>query len=623
MKINIWICIFQIALFVSQTCLGAKDPVKFGKVTIEELEMKEYLPDPDAAAVVLCSYGYYDNKSHYFTHVFRVKILKKEGYNFANRKFRVSQKSSIKGNTYNLVDGKVVVDKLSRESIYKERITEDFCVVNVAMPNVREGSVIDLHIHYFGFPWNWYFQEDVPVVWSELRIDKPHYIRFRETFFGNEPLYIRENNRWVAKDVPAFEEEPFMTSRENYITKFEFDILSISIPGYFREYSVSWESVSKILMENRQFGSVLNSGSYLNKVAKGINSKYQTQEAKIVAALDFVHETIEFNGRDRYTAKCHTLSGARDEGIGNSADINLTLIRLLEKLDFEVYPVVLSTKENGILSLVYASFQRLNYVLAYVKIGDGFVLVDGTDKYLPYYMLPKKCLNWKGRLVDKDASRWIDINTAYKDDQLSYYELSLQKDLSLTGKLSYIKMDYAAYDIRKKLENYNSIDEYVEYLTKGHPDIEIIDAKITGIEDVYGPVKEEYEVRITNHAQSIGNTVYLTMTLLEKIEDNPFKAEERRYPIDLNYPVLHRGVVKISLPEYFIVEEIPEQVHLLLPNNDATFTFSISNINNTIMLNYKLAVNKELFLETEYGDLKAFYNEVVNKESEPIIITVK
>ena len=622
MKTKVWLCSTLLLLILSHKSFAIKDPIKFGKVSIEDLEMTEYPSDPDAAAVVLCSYGSFDSQSNYFTHIYRVKILKKEGYNFANRRFYVNQKSNVKGNTYNLVDGEIVVDKLSNESVFKERITEDFFAVNVSMPNVREGSVIEIKFHYFGIPSEWYFQENIPVAWSELRIDKLTYIDFRETFFGSEDLDIWEESRWVATNIPAFEMEPFMTSRENYITKFEFDLLSIRIPGYFKNYSASWESVSERLMEAHYFGDILGTGSYLGKVAKEIKATDTTDERKIIAALDYIHQNIEFNGKDRYTSSYHSLSGARDEGIGNSADLNLTLIRLLDKLDFEVYPVVLSTKDNGILSPVYASFQRLDYVLAYVKLGDEFILLDATDKQLPYYMLPKKCINWRGRMIDVDKSKWVDLTTPYIDDKLAYYELSLQKDLSLTGKLSYIKKGYAAYDFRKELEDYNDFDEYVEHLMDEYPEIEITDAKLEGLENVYEPIKEVYEVKINNHAQSIGNTVYLTMTLLENIEDNPFKAKERRYPIDLIIPTQHKGVVKISLPENFVVDELPEQIRLLLPNNDAAYTYSISSMNNMIMLNYNLSINKELFLETEYDDLKAFYNEVVNKQSEPSIISV-
>jgi hypothetical protein len=238
MKKYPYIIAIAVFIFLGFNAFAGKAPMKFGKVSMSELQMETYPADPDAAAVVLCSYGYYDDESFSFTHLMRIKIFDKEGFNIASRKFAVNEKSDVKGKTFNLENGEVVETKLTKESIFVEKITEDYYLVNVAMPDVKAGSVIDLKISYSSFPSSWYFQEDIPVKWSELSIEEPQYVNFRKNFFGFESLYINESNHWVARQMPAFKKEPYMDSRENYITKFEFDIISISFPGYYKEYSV-------------------------------------------------------------------------------------------------------------------------------------------------------------------------------------------------------------------------------------------------------------------------------------------------------------------------------------------------------------------------------------------------
>jgi len=168
--------LFTFSFLISQ---AQKAPMKFGKVNIEDLKMTEYELDTTAPAVVLCSYGYYDNTNYQFVHLMRVKIFKKEGYDFATRKFATGDKSSVRGKTFNLVDGEIVAEKLSTKSVFREKIMDNYYMVSVAMPNVKEGSVIDLEIKYTGFPTVWYFQEEIPVVWSELRIEPLNYITYR------------------------------------------------------------------------------------------------------------------------------------------------------------------------------------------------------------------------------------------------------------------------------------------------------------------------------------------------------------------------------------------------------------------------------------------------------------
>jgi len=52
MKKSIFILLATLACNLAFTF--AKSPIKFGKVTLEELEMTQYTPDTSAVAVVLC-----------------------------------------------------------------------------------------------------------------------------------------------------------------------------------------------------------------------------------------------------------------------------------------------------------------------------------------------------------------------------------------------------------------------------------------------------------------------------------------------------------------------------------------------------------------------------------------
>ncbi len=597
-----------------------KDPMKFGKVNIEDLKMTEYAADPSAPAVVLCSYGYYDNMNYQFVHLMRVKIFKKEGYDFATRKFPTGDKSSVRGKTFNLVDGKIVAEKLSNKSVFREKIMDNYYMVSVAMPNVKEGSIIDLEIKYTGFPTVWYFQEEIPVVWSELRIEPLDYVSYRKNYFGYVPLTINQSSRWVAKDVPAFKKEPYMDSKENYIAKFEFDITEIAIPGYYyKEYAKTWNGLSQILMESPDFGETLKSGFFLNKVAKQIKAENQSDSDKLKAAVDFV-KTIDFNGEDRCFATINNLGSIYADKIGNSADLNIMLTRLLQKLDFEAKPVVLSTKDNGRLSYNFPSIRRLNYVLAYVKVNGKFILVDATDNLLPYNLIPERCLNGKGRMVDPDSSKWVDLETGGKFKELVYYDLRLNEDLSLSGNLSHRRNSYAAHRFRKKMEQFADVDEYAESLTEKYPGLQIENIEIKNLDNIDQPVSDKYEVNITDRVFEMDSTLYLQLALFEKIEENPFKAKKRIYPVDFGVPIERAGIVKVAIPDNFKIVEVPKSVKLALPNNAASFVFNVVQIGNTLTLQYKLRVNKTMFMITEYPDLKAFYNEVIKKESEPLVL---
>ena len=121
-----------------------KAPIKFGNVSLADLQMLSYDKDTSAPAVILCDYGFYNSGNYEFTRTLRIKILKKEGYHFADQIFETKFKSKISGYTYNLENGQIVKEKLSNKSIFEERVFEDYTRMRVSMPNVRVGSVIDI-----------------------------------------------------------------------------------------------------------------------------------------------------------------------------------------------------------------------------------------------------------------------------------------------------------------------------------------------------------------------------------------------------------------------------------------------------------------------------------------------
>src|SRR5688572_32323941 len=81
--------------FVTSFCLcslSQKAPLKFGDASIEDLKMTRFEKDTSAAAVVLTDYGVskieYNQSSGWFKvnfdRITRIKILKKDGYSFAD-----------------------------------------------------------------------------------------------------------------------------------------------------------------------------------------------------------------------------------------------------------------------------------------------------------------------------------------------------------------------------------------------------------------------------------------------------------------------------------------------------------------------------------------------------------
>jgi len=610
----------SMALLCCVLSTQAKAPIKFGKVSIEELEMTTYEPDTSAVAVVLCKYGYFSGNDLTFRQVRRVKVLKKAGVGYAEFSFPGPESMEVRGRVYNLVDGKIKEEKLKSESKFKVRIVDDWYNIRVALPNVKVGSVFEIETTQFLLPSEFKFQESIPVKYTELKIESTQYLEFRKRSRG----YITINNigtdHFKANDVPAFKSEAYMDSKENYISKLEFDLLKVSFPGYYREYTTTWGSVNTRLMKNYYFGQVLRtSPGFLSKINKEIEASCSTEKDKLQAAYDAI-KAVKWNGSTSVYTSDQSLSPCFKEKSGNSTDLNMMLLKLLKKLEIESYPVVLSTRDHGQLHKFYPSFNKLNYMIVQAVIGEETYLLDATEKNLPLGMLPKRCLNKNARLVNDFEGLWVDVSTTEKEKEHFQYDLVLNEDLILEGTLDCKRYGYAAFDFRNKYMNYASEEEYINDIESKFEGLRIINHKLDDLDSIKHPVDEHYDIKLDVGVQKMGDLVMLSPFIHQRITESPFKLEERVYPVDFAYKQEDFISSKIQIPANYSVEELPKPLRVSLPDKSASALISYSVLGNVINAMYSVKISKELFLPEEYDYLKKLYALLIQKQSEPIIL---
>ncbi len=65
--------------------------------------------------------------------------------------------------------------------------------------------------------------------------------------------------------------------------------------------------------------------------------------------------------------------------------------------------------------------------------------------------------------LDK-PSYWIDLNTDQKQVSTYTLDFTLQPDGKIKGTMTHYAIGYEAYEKRKEIRKFNSVDEYVESL---------------------------------------------------------------------------------------------------------------------------------------------------------------
>jgi hypothetical protein len=226
-------------------------------------------------------------------------------------------------------------------------------------------------------------------------------------------------------------------------------------------------------------------------------------------------------------------------------------------------------------------------------------------------------LNRKGLVISKKNHGWITIESKTKAKKVVNGEFSISSDGEIAGTLGVVSHGYEAYDVRKDL-----LEKGNEDFTKGlfaNEQVQIDKSEFENIRDLDKYTKTNYEVIFKDQTSASGDILYIKPFVLIKTS-NPFKADKRMYAIDYKTPVEVLYLCKFTLPDGYEVDELPQNKIIALPGNSAKYTFNISQTARHINLLSSLQINRPVFTEDEYFDLKEFYNRVVAKQSEQIVL---
>lgn len=663
-----------IGIFILSTTflMAQKAPMKFGKIDIENLKMTHYKKDSSMSALILADYGkanlVYDQLKGWqilFEHHRRIKIISKEGYSWADvniylyHKFERQEKvTQLKGNTYNLEKGRIVINKLGKKSIFEEKFNSNQDVKKFTMPNVREGSIIEYSYtttsdFLFNFQ-GWNFQHSIPVLWSEYRSSIPEYFKYQKSFTGyfltfnvnttdnrertirtsskertgdynvktsvsyNETKLGETNNRWVIENVPAFVAEPYLTTANNYIFKLIYELSSTNFPSSgFKQYRGTWDKMNKEFLKHELFGEKVSGSNFLGKEVDLVVANISDDKIKIAKIYSFVKGQVAWDGRYRKYVDIN-LKKPFDNKKGSSAEVNLILTSMLQKAGIDASPVLISTRKNGVIRKEVPNSSNFNSVICKVNIDEGYILLDATDQYLPLELLPENCLNGEGWVVSGTNSGWIDIATKKKSTKQTSGILTVSNDGVISGDIAF---KHSGYKARKPRKNYleNGNDKYIDDIIS-ESSWEIDELNLENGNDLSKSFVEKYKIEQMGALDVIGEKIYLYPIVSGSWNENPFKLEQREYPVDFAFPFGEKYYVSFMIPDQYEVEEIPQTMAIALPNNGGKYVFKISVAGNKITVLNTLNIKKTVYNKLEYPSVKEFFAQMVAKQKEQIIL---
>ena len=623
---------------------------EYGKIGKDDIMMDHYAPDDSATAVVLFDLG----KSHFartensfdvvFERTTRIKVLSDAGIKWADVQIPYYQEGGIyekvydmEGSTYNFEDGRLNITALDLTNVYDEKLNERWNVKKFAMPNVKKGSVIEFRYKiYSQYMFNlrdWEFQWEIPVLYSEYEVKMIPFYEYTWLLQGTDKFSYQDSyedrallrqlgpitfhdmvSKYVMEKVPAFRDEEFISSKEDYLIKIDFQLSKIiRMNGSEEDVITTWPALVDEMIKSSYFGKYLKKSEKLAAKQDIITSLAgKSEQVRFDEIMNYVKSNFNWNNKNMVDAIKSPDDFLKDK-FGNCSELNLFLAGCLRAAGIEAYPVLISTRSNGKIKYDYPYLSFFNYVLVEAIVNGKAVLVDGTNPLIANGRIPVNCINDKGLVVKKGNPQWVELECHIPSERNTYLEINVSNP-ELNATIMNTASEYEALNLRTNCGG--NVDDIKELVINKYYDVIDSSIVIRNVKDIGKPFQLSYE--ISNEAQIIGNKIYVPPFLNETLKSNPLRQKYRTYPIDMTYPKKYTFSSTIKIPEGYEADFLPEAV---AHNNDfIEFRYKVTNEGNAIKVFFEYYFKNPVYSSRDYDKIKYYFNEIVKKGNEKVVL---
>ena len=523
----------------------------------------------------------------------------------------------LKATAFNLENGKMTKSTLKKGDVVKTKIDEQRHQIEFTVPDVKVGTVIEVeycvHSELFWMLHDWFAQREIPVVYAKLDMDIPKYLIFNLEEHGIQrltctctqgimryklesdplaaPMTVNTNHYiCVGRNLMAMPKDDYVWCTNDHCAGLTAELKQYSLRGTMvLDYAKSWEQIDQMLLDDPDLGKQLNNHSPLaNELKEAKIEEIASEMQRASAVYQLVMSKVNWDGT--YKLWPDKTEETLKKGSGSNADINMLLIQSLKEVGLGAAPVVLRTRDEGLLPHNFPSMTKLSsFVVAVIPSTGSTFYVDASSKNGYLNVLAEPLLVEKARLVEKGKkSQWVNLQKLSKSQKSTIIDAVLGADGKLTGKQTTRYEGLAAMKYRQE----KGLNEFAADVTE-EKDIEI-----------QGEVKDG-EISFCPYAQPT---------------ENPFKAETRKMPVEFGSLGTEKVVMNISLPEGKTFVGEPRNTVITTQDKGLEGRIFTTPSEGKVQMTSQFSINKISHSEKNYADLRQIFDMLAAFTSEKMTV---
>lgn len=645
-KIILSILVMGLVVGVAVTYAQDVDPVstvELGEIPDSLLSMEEYPADPDAP------FFYAFNGLDIFFEEENESIIAVMRYHVRIKVFDEENKeASLVGISYYFEDdierisnirGVTVQPDGERVSLDPDRIrtinaNSRYNIKEFEMPEVREGSVIDytyeIRRRYIEELPSFDLAHQVPTAVSQASLLLPPYLRYQviAEHTDLEPERYEERidtssapkvfsiprpapmmrQHWTVKDVPAVEEELYISSINDYRPRLNFLMSEFGNPR--QELINSWEYIAGHLRRIQNPWKQIDTATRADSLGREIANHFESPEQRQDSIFAHLNKRMNFDGQRGAFGEFDE-DFVLDGNASNQPAINQVLVAMLQGAGIEAAPVFTSTRSFGEINTSIPSYFQFNSMLVYSQIDGRSFLMDASFPESQPGLIDTEAYTDSGMVYQKNDYEWIALDPAK-----SFYSISVEVDgrLSSRGDLSgsvYAEHEgYSAQVVREKMAEGEGASQAVEeILFDGQSGLQLENAVVEQTENYRQPVILRADFTLEEYAISYQDGLDFRPMIVGDLSSNPFEETDRKLPVTLNAPERLKLDYQIEVPPDYSQDEQDQGNVLELPG--ARLEENYRSGGTLLSYNFDIDIRCKHFEVQDYPRLRELYERWV------------
>ncbi|HYG63896.1 MAG TPA: DUF3857 and transglutaminase domain-containing protein [Thermoanaerobaculia bacterium] len=629
--------------------LGAVLPFRaaaagFPEITAEERALTSVPNQPNAPAVVLFKKGEFsmagvlgNNDASILSVRIRRKILTDEGKRYgevAVHHSKWARLQNLKARTV-LPDNRVV--PVAKEAIFRRKTSEtgNTFVTAIAFPAVEVGAILDysyeIRIDSIFFLEPWYFQEDVPTLYSEMVCEMPEGIV--TSSWRRDPMKVgieQEVKQTVSgilvkvwgKNLPAVPSEPYSLPFADLASSFMLIPTAIQ-DGYggVTKLFKDWASTCDI------FGKAYDKALRKSKAADARARELAKAGGGLREQAKAIHRFVRDEIETKDVPGVALAEGANVDAVlaarqGDYAEKALLLQAMLGAVGIKAQPVWVADRSGGAVDMQLASPWWFDSLVVAAEIDGQRVYLDPSDRTLAFGNLAPGLEGTPALLYDRKKPQPVILPTTRFEDHQRRAKVELGLDgegrlagrgtLELTGFHAWLRLD-PQQEAAKVAESWKT------WLGNAFEGYDVSDVQVK--QEVDGQRLEVAWAMTQQEDEVLGDEVTLRPSLPFGPVQQPFTASRRLSPVLLAFADRDELELTLRWPEGWKPEALPKPLAHEGSVTEIAASVEVDEAARTLKYRRRMDIEQKFLQESrQYEEIQNLYTLTERHDAQGLVL---